>query len=48
MELQNNLSVKLLEDSTLDAKELETTKIKLSQLNETLNSFLTLHPQTPW
>jgi len=48
MEMQNNLSVKLLEDSTLDAKELETTKIKLSQLNESLNSFLTLHPQTPW
>jgi len=48
MEMQNNLSVKLLDDSTLDAKELETTKNKLSQLNESLNSFLTLHPQTPW
>jgi len=48
MEMQNNVTVKLLEESNLDAKELETTRIKLTQLNESLNSFLTLHPQTPW
>jgi len=48
MEMQNNLTVKLLEESNLDAKELETTKIKLTQLNDSLTSFLTLHPQTPW
>eukprot|EP00833_Pecoramyces_ruminatium_P014548 jgi/Orpsp1_1/1188580/evm.model.d7180000065852.1 len=48
MEVQNNLTVKLLEESDIDAKELETTRIKLTQLNESLTSFLNLHPQTPW
>jgi len=48
MEIQNNLTVKLLEESDIDAKELETTRIKLTQLNESLTSFLNLHPQTPW
>jgi len=46
--MQNNLTVKLLEESNLDAKELEAARTKLNQLNESLSSFLTLHPQTPW
>jgi len=48
MDILNNLTIHLSNETSIDAKELETIKIKLTQLNESLTSFLNLHPQTPW
>jgi hypothetical protein len=39
MDILNNLTIHLSNETSIDAKELETIKIKLTQLNESLTSF---------
>jgi len=47
MDILNEL-IHLNNEATIDADVLETIRIKLTQLNESLNSFLNLDPHTPW